>query len=260
VAVEITIDPKAKTAEQAAETMRDFVKRPPQDPVEAVVRFGELLNPSAQVGAAIADFFPAASFAVSLLSDLFGGFSAPSIGELTLKAISDLSAQLNKGLATLEKNLSKEIFEQSQRTIDVVLSGVDEVARQQSATIVFTELNARAIADSVRIESALLYENAQAELIKIRQESLQQLQADLERAREALNDQFQSALQKALSMVQQLAPVILAALEEVAAPPQAVQSRALPGVENDATGSAAPLLALGGIGVLLWLATRKKKN
>lgn len=264
-AVAVTVDPKVKNAEQAADTMRDFVKNPPQDPAQAVLRFAEILNPSASVGAAIKDFFPAASIAVSLLSDLFGGIGAPSIGQLTLKAISDLSAQLSKGLATLEKNITREVFEQSQRTIDVVLSGVDEVARQQSATIVFTELGARAIADTVRLESAAMYESAQAQLVELRRNKLDQIQSDLESARAALMDQYQAALKKALAMVDALAPMILAALESVtqqAEQPQTepgISARSLPSSGDDAANVPLMVLGLGGLAALALLYNSKKR-
>jgi len=262
MAVQVTVNPKIKNAEQAAETMRDFVKNPPQDPAQAVLRFAEIINPSASVGSAIRDFFPAASIAVSLLSDLFGGFSAPSIGQLTLKAISDLSSQLSKGLATLEKNITREVFEQSQRTIDVVLSGVDEIARQQSATIVFTELSARAIADTVRVETASMYEGAQAKLVELRQLKLNQLQEELESARASMLSQYQAALNKALGMVEALAPLILAALDSVTVPEPSAQpgmsARALPSERTDAENLPLMALGLGGLAALALLLNRKK--
>jgi len=89
-----------------------------------------------------------------ILSGIFDLFSSPgpSIGQITLDAIGKVSEQINAGFNQLNEQVEKVASEQATRTIETVLSGVDEIARTQSAAQVFETFAASAILDQAEAE------------------------------------------------------------------------------------------------------------
>lgn len=156
---ELTIAPKIHTVDQAAKFTADFVNNPPQTPLDAVRVAASAFDASGVVGQGLAFAFPLVGSVLPALTGIFSlfGGSGPSIGEITLTAIAQVSEQIQKGLQAVTDTLSKVTELQAQRTIDTVLSGVTELAREQSAVEVYKTFSASAILDQVEAQKAEIF-------------------------------------------------------------------------------------------------------
>lgn len=156
---ELIITPKIQTVDQAAKFTADFVNNPPQTPLEVVRVAASAFDASGVVGQGLALAFPLVGSLLPALTGIFSlfGGSGPSIGEITLTAIAQVSEQIQKGLQAVTDTLSKVTELQAQRTIDTVLSGVTELAREQSAVEVYKTFSASAILDQVEAQKAEIF-------------------------------------------------------------------------------------------------------
>lgn len=156
---ELTITPKIQTVDQAAKFTADFVNNPPQTPLEVVRVAASAFDASGVVGQGLALAFPLVGSVLPALTGIFSlfGGSGPSIGEITLTAIAQVSEQIQKGFQAVTDTLSKVTELQAQRTIDTVLSGVTELAREQSAVEVYKTFSASAILDQVEAQKAKIF-------------------------------------------------------------------------------------------------------
>ena len=158
---ELIITPKIQTVDQAAKFTSDFVNNPPQTPLDVVRVAASAFDASGVVGQGLALAFPLVGSVLPALTGIFSlfGGSGPSIGEITLTAIAQVSEQIQKGLRAVTDTLSKVTELQAQRTIDTVLSGVTELAREQSAVEVYKTFSASAILDQVEAQKAEIFAN-----------------------------------------------------------------------------------------------------
>lgn len=158
---ELIITPKIQTVDQAAKFTSDFVNNPPQTPLDVVRVAASAFDASGVVGQGLALAFPLVGSVLPALTGIFSlfGGSGPSIGEITLTAIAQVSEQIQKGLQAVTDTLSKVTELQAQRTIDTVLSGVTELAREQSAVEVYKTFSASAILDQVEAQKAEIFAN-----------------------------------------------------------------------------------------------------
>lgn len=158
---ELIITPKIQTVDQAAKFTADFVNNPPQTPLDVVRVAASAFDASGVVGQGLALAFPLVGSVLPALTGIFSlfGGSGPSIGEITLTAIAQVSEQIQKGLQAVTDTLSKVTELQAQRTIDTVLSGVTELAREQSAVEVYKTFSASAILDQVEAQKAEIFAN-----------------------------------------------------------------------------------------------------
>jgi len=156
---ELTITPKIQTVDQAAKFTADFVNNPPQTPLDVVRVAASAFDASGVVGQGLAFAFPLVGSVLPALTGIFSlfGGSGPSIGEITLTAIAQVSEQIQKGFQAVTDTLSKVTELQAQRTIDTVLSGVTELAREQSAVEVYKTFSASAILDQVEAQKAEIF-------------------------------------------------------------------------------------------------------
>ena len=155
----LIITPKIQTVDQAAKFTADFVNNPPQTPLEVVRVAASAFDASGVVGQGLALAFPLVGSVLPALTGIFSlfGGSGPSIGEITLTAIAQVSEQIQKGFQAVTDTLSKVTELQAQRTIDTVLSGVTELAREQSAVEVYKTFSASAILDQVEAQKAKIF-------------------------------------------------------------------------------------------------------
>lgn len=156
---ELTITPKIQTVDQAAKFTADFMNNPPQTPLDVVRVAASAFDASGVVGQGLALAFPLVGSVLPALTGIFSlfGGSGPSIGEITLTAIAQVSEQIQKGFQAVTDTLSKVTELQAQRTIDTVLSGVTELAREQSAVEVYKTFSASAILDQVEAQKAEIF-------------------------------------------------------------------------------------------------------
>ena len=156
---ELEIKPKITTVNEAAKFTNDFVRNPPQTPLEVVRVAASAFDALGVVGQGLALAFPLVGSVLPALTGIFSlfGGSGPSIGEITLTAIAQVSEQIQKGFQAVTDTLSKVTELQAQRTIDTVLSGVTELAREQSAVEVYKTFSASAILDQVEAQKAEIF-------------------------------------------------------------------------------------------------------
>lgn len=146
----VTVSPKIRDINSGAQFARDFANNPPTTPAGMASVLGDALGISGALSAGIGAVFPFALPVLPILSgifDLFGG-GGPSIGQITLDAIGKVSEQINAGFAAVGQQidaLAEKTAAEASRTIDTVLSGVDEISRKQSAAQVFESIAAQSI-------------------------------------------------------------------------------------------------------------------
>lgn len=262
--VTVTTQPKITDIKSAQAEMTDFVKNPPSSPGAAVYKMADMLGVGATVQTAVTSIFPVAGALMPAISDLLSAFSsAPSIGEVMLSAVNALSVQISEGFKNLENALRIEIEAQADRTIDVVLSGASELAKEQSAALVFENYNVAAAADALREQKAKAYKVAMQDIYNLRKSALEKLQGQLQQVQQELENQYQNALQQVRAIIASIAPQILDALNSYLAQFEQQESRALPVEsvlpgESAARGSNGMLLILLG-GAALFLIGSKKR-
>jgi hypothetical protein len=156
---ELEIKPKITTINEAAKFTNDFVRNPPQTPLEVVRVAASAFDADGVVSQGLGFAFPLVGSVLPALTGIFSlfGGSGPSIGEITLTAIAQVSEQIQKGLQDVKETLSKVTEIQATRTIDTVLSGVTELAREQSAVDVYKTFTASAILDQVETQKAAIF-------------------------------------------------------------------------------------------------------
>ena len=156
---ELEIKPKITTINEAAKFTNDFVRNPPQTPLEVVRVAASAFDADGVVSQGLGFAFPLVGSVLPALTGIFSlfGGSGPSIGEITLTAIAQVSEQIQKGFQAVTETLSKVTEIQAQRTIDTVLSGVTELAREQSAVEVYKTFSASAILDQVETQKAAIF-------------------------------------------------------------------------------------------------------
>jgi hypothetical protein len=156
---DIDIKPKITTVNEAAKYANDFVRNPPQTPLDVVRVAASAFEADGVVSQGLGIAFPLVRSVLPALTNIFSlfGGSGPSIGEITLTAIAQVSEQIQKGLADVKETLSKVAEMQATRTIDTVLSGVTEIAREQSAVDIYKTFTASAILDEIESQKAAIF-------------------------------------------------------------------------------------------------------
>ena len=156
---ELEIKPKITTLDEAAKFTNDFTRNPPETPLDVVRVAASAFDADGVVSQGLGFAFPLAGSVLPALASVFSlfGGSSPSIGQITLTAIAQVSQQLQKGFQDVKETLSKVAEIQATRTIDTVLSGVSELAREQSAVDVYKTFTASAILDQVESQKAAIF-------------------------------------------------------------------------------------------------------
>lgn len=270
--VSITADPKVKTAEDAKNLVVGFMKNPPQNPLEFIAFAADMTGVGAALTLAVGAMIPGGALIMPMLSgilSMFGG-GGPTVGELTLKAIANLSQQINQIAEQIKTALKLEIQISAQRVIDVVLAGQTEVARQQSAAQVFISTIQAEILDQAAIEKQQAYTDFLTQSQAMQNEAMASLQKMLQDAQALVDAEFTKQMQQIILMIQDLMGDFLSMLDgfltPIKTPAPAAVSRSVPILAsappaNNAPAESAsimPFLLLGAVG-LLFLMKRKKR-
>lgn len=264
--IQPTVNPRIVDVKTARDEMAGFVKNPPQDPVSAVKRMGDMMGLGAVVSTGLTAAFPMVGPILPALSGIFElfGSGGPSLGEMTFDAIVQLSGQIDAGFKMLSEHIETVVETQAQRTIDVVLSGVDEVAREASAAQVFAAYNTAAAMDIVRKAKQENYTVYLKDLQTLREQSLNQIRQSLEAAQAYVREKFNKILTQIYAMIAELAPEILEALNSYLEPAAEVSARALPGgIESAQSSTSAKssnslIILAAGAAALFFIAGKKR--
>lgn len=268
---QVTLKPKITNVQSAQKEMFDFVKNPPQDPVQAVKKFGDMLGVGAVVSAGITAAFPFAAPILPVLSGIFDLFSSgPSIGEMTLDAINGISTQLSEGLKNLQEATENVVKEQTQRTIDLVLQGADTIAREQSAIDVIDSINLQGVLEETYQKKNELYVDFLQKMQDYRHDTLQTLAASIDAEQARISAKYQQLLTQVYGMIGEVAPAILDALTQYTqtqdapadAPPDRQSLEDIkPGSTTENKDSLLPLIGIAaGVGIAFAMSAGKTKK
>jgi len=206
--------PKILDAQSAKNEIYTFIKDPPKNPVDAVKKFSDMLGVGSVVSTGIAAAFPLAAPILPILGDVFGLFSgAPSIGELTLDAIDNLSSQVAEGLKNLQQVTENIVKEQAAQTVNLVLQGADTIAREQSAIEVFDSLNLQQILEQTYQEKNLAYLEFLETMQDYRENAIANLSSFIYDEQQKIFTKYSQLLAQVYGMIADLAPAIAEALD-----------------------------------------------
>jgi hypothetical protein len=198
---EFKINPRISSLNEAANFTRDIISKPPQSALEMVKIAASAFGVSGVVSAGIGAAFPLALPVLPLLQnvfDLFGSNSGP-----TLNAIGAISQQIAQGIIALEDSIQKlteETQRQSTRTIENVLTGVNQIALEQSAVNVFKTLYADNILYELEAKKTIIYDNYINKVNAARGQWLLDVQNALEKNQKMINAQYE-IVQKQLANI-----------------------------------------------------------
>mgnify|MGYP003391250985 FL=1 len=150
-------------------------------------------NVSGVVAGGVVAAFPFAAPLLPLMSgifSMFGGISGPSIGQITLEAIGQVSQQISAGFQAVTETINKVAEFQATRTIDTVLSGVTELAKEQSAINVYKHFTADNILTNLEAEKALVFEEYTKSVNTERAAWVADIQAALQKAQAQTDAQY----------------------------------------------------------------------
>lgn len=191
--IQATLTPKILTINDASRFAGDVIKNPPQNAWEMLQVANSAFDVSGTVALGIAAAFPVALPVLPLIKgvfDLFSGVSGPSIGQVTLEAVQAVSQQIAQGFAAIEDTIEKVSEFQATRTIDTVLSGVNEIAREASAVNVYQAFTANDILNKLEVEKAAVFAEYTEQLNATRAAWVADVSEALKLAQEKTNAQY----------------------------------------------------------------------
>lgn len=266
--VEVTANPKIKDLQSGAMELKSFIQNPPKTPYDAMKFFIS----TGGLGVAVKGLsgIPGIGALSSILSlvDVFSG--GPSIGELTLDAIGQVSEQIAAGVKQLTQEIQTQTEAARTATIDAVLSGVDEVAREQSAVGVIQALTASTILTDEAAAFSDIRAASIASLEETRGAILDELKSKADAIAKEIDGLYNEYVLQIAQILAELAPYLLeafnATLNQLTAPALVPDAVAVPRSVN-AEGVTAPkaeqteqslTIPLIGAGFLLFFLMRKK--
>lgn len=267
VAVTVTASPKITDLKTASSEISAFIKSPPQNPVQAVQWMSKTFGLDGAISN-VASLVPGLNMALPILSTVFDFFSSgPTFETVALDALKNLSTQMAAQFESLKNALSSKIDESTTKTIETVLAGMDEVARQQSAVSVFSTALQQEILESATAEKKEIYERFTANLEELKQQTIAALTSDIETLTTQVENAYQKYLVDIVNMIGAYLPDLLAKLNALLNQDEAQvapvsRSVAVAPVEQKQPGefNALPWLAATAGGVALFAIARKSKK
>ena len=160
----ITATTSIKTEQQAQSVMLDALKNPPKSPVQAFQWLTKHVNFSSTFGKSISGLIPGVGQLIGPLTEIFSAFSsAPSLGELVLDGLKQLSTQITELKNELTSVIEKTAEIQTTRTVDFVLQGVDEIQHEVSAVQIMQSLSDESSLREIAAEKSKIYTEYLAE-------------------------------------------------------------------------------------------------
>lgn len=252
MAVELTVtaSPKITDLKTASSEISAFIKSPPQNPVQAVQWMAKTFGLDGAISN-VASLVPGLNMALPILSTVFDFFSSgPTFETVALDALKNLSTQMAAQFESLKNALSSKIDESTTKTIETVLAGVDEIAKQQSAVAVFSTAAQQEILQKAIAEKQEIYERFTANLEELKQQTIEAMTSDIDNLTAQVEAAYQKYLIDIVNMIGAYLPDLLAKLNGLIA--QSEQPAAAPVSRSVAV--ATPAQASGEFNALPWLA------
>lgn len=172
--VSITATPKFTDISFAQQFGKDLLTNPPKTPVAMLGVMGKALDFSGTLSKGLSAVFPFAAPILPILGGIFDLFSGPPPGptfeELTLESIGKVSQQIAEGFETVLTQTQEIAEAQATRTINAVVSGVQQIAGQQSAAEILENVNELEILNNLENKKLAIYKENQNILASARQE------------------------------------------------------------------------------------------
>jgi hypothetical protein len=278
-ALDVKFSPKVKTIQGAATELKNFVRNPPQNPIEALKVFSDLSGASGAITGALTAAFPVAGVAFGAVMGIIDLFmsSGPSIEEVQIDIMQKSFKQLGEQLNSLQDNLANSITNARELTTSSILSGIDEAQREASAADVFKSVNAVAYELETSAQKVELFTEYEKQFTAITSQAEAAIKSNVAQIREKVDEQYNRMAEQIKSMVLSLAEDLANQFEAFVSPPTPLPAEDLPiplqvsrsmvlaedlppGEGSQAkTDSTLPLI-LGAAAVGLLVLTQKKKR
>lgn len=260
--LEVQVQTNIQTREQAQAAMSDFLRNPPVNPQRAIEWLSKNFTVGGSVSSALAFAAPAIGTFMPMLSGIFEMFSSgPSIGEVTLSAIGQLGAQIQNLAIELTNTIQRTAELERQKTVDFVLSGVDEISRQESAALQMIDMVKLEQVQLEAIKKNEIYTDYVSQSMQMRQEVLENIQSRINSVRQQINQQYDTISSSLAMLGIDLTKLSLDMLKCQEQKQQlTATSRSAPGAPETQQKSAVPIAIFATVGLGLLLLFTDKKN
>lgn len=197
----ITATAKISTEKEIQSAMIDTLKNPPKTPMESFLWMSKYVNLSSDFGKTVIGLIPGAGSIIGSLMDIFSAFSSgPSLGEVVLDGLNSLSNQIAELQKELTSTIEKTANIQTEKTVNFVLQGIDEMQQEVSASQVMQAL----IEQDTLEKAAKIKIDAYSEFLQNMDLEQKKIYADInsviDRCQKELNDLYESIKAKFGSM------------------------------------------------------------
>lgn len=207
---------------KAIAVLGEVVRNPPKEPMDVLKFAAKHFSVSGNITDLVSKYLPSFSGVLPIagqIFEIFSGFSGPSIGQITLDAIQQVSEQLAAGIDELKNQMRLE----SDRAIEIINQASVQVSQEESATrIVASIQEALILAENDVLKEKIFQEYAQA-INDARAQFMDEMQSTITESQARVNAAYLQ-IQKILSS---LSLQMLADLYNQLTQPEAVQTRSV---------------------------------
>lgn len=174
---------------KAIAVLGEVVKNPPKDPLDVLKFAAKHFSVSGSVTDAIAKYFPSISGLIPIagqIFEMFSGLSGPSIGQLTLDAIQQVSEQLAAGIQDLKNTMRFE----SERVIDLVSQATAQVSQEESATRIINSIYEASVLAENDLKKEQIFEEFQSTISQARQQFMDDAKKAIADSQDRVNKSY----------------------------------------------------------------------
>ena len=221
----ISAESNIKNYKQLQLAIVDTLKTPPQSPLQAALWMTKHVNFGTTLGSALGSLIPGVGSIIGSLTDIFSAFSsAPSLGEIVIDRLSELSSQMANLKSELTATIERTAEIQTQRTTDFVLQGVDEIQKEVSALQIMQSISDESALRALAIEKNAIQTAYLAEYETLQKTAYSEIESIINQNQADLKKLYNSIMLRFGSMGLEFYDFLKL---ETAKPTQATQSRAI---------------------------------
>lgn len=184
----IEVSTNINTIPEAQTALVSMLKKPPQNAGEAFKWMVSHFNISGDLAKSVSGLIPGFGSIVGSLTDIFSAFSsAPSLGEVVLDGLRQLSSQITELKSELTKTIEKTAEIQTQKTVDYVLQGVDEIQQEVSAVQIMQSISDEASLQELAMQKNDIYTQYLADYSALQQAAYSEISDIINKCEQELN-------------------------------------------------------------------------
>lgn len=184
MSVQVTTD--ITDEKKAIAVLGEAVRNPPKEPMDVLKFAVKHFSVSGSITDLVSKYLPNFSGLLPIagqIFEMFSGFSGPSIGQITLDAIQQVSEQLAAGIEDLKNQMRLE----SDRAIDIINQASAQVSQEESATRIIASIQeALILAENDAQKEKIFQEYAQA-ITDARAQFMDEMQATITESQARVN-------------------------------------------------------------------------